>query len=154
MHDYVTRPEGSMGVEVLENSKMAASSTRSGGISKIIVSFDLSKVKQFAQRRYSTAQPHQNTCRHYCQLNFPLLGNTMLYWVLSWLKLPKCTFQPRKHCFTSLCIKVYCSSKLSINSEKMRQNDDEKRHKIRIGNMGAFQLIIEKAGIISTNWYN
>ena len=24
--------------------------------------------------RYSTAQPHQNTCQHFCLLNFPLRG--------------------------------------------------------------------------------
>ena len=61
MHDYVTRPEGSMGVVVVEKSKTAASSTSSGGISKIIGSFDLSKLKQIARdatRRPSHIKTH------------------------------------------------------------------------------------------------
>ena len=54
--------------------------------------------------RYSTAQPHQNTCQHDFHLNLPLQGNTTPFWIPSWLQPPQCTFEPRKHFFTSLCI--------------------------------------------------
>ena len=43
--------------------------------------------------------------QHFCHLNFPLRGNTTPYWIHAWLQLPQCTFEPQKHCFTSLCIR-------------------------------------------------
>ena len=51
------------------------------------------------------AQPHQNTCQHFCHLNFSLRGNGRSYWIRSWLQLPQCMFELRKHCFTSICIR-------------------------------------------------
>ena len=75
-----------------------------GENSKIIVSFDLSESSNKSPSRHSTAQPHQNTCQHYCHFNFSLWGNTTPYWIRSWLQLPQCTFEPRKHCLTSLCM--------------------------------------------------
>ena len=74
MHDDVTRPKGSMVVVVTLKSKMAAGSASSGGNSKSTGSMIYLKAQTNRSSCYSTAQPHQNTCQHYCHLNFPLFG--------------------------------------------------------------------------------
>ena len=102
MHDDVTRPEGNLGVEVTLKSKMAAISASSGGNSKMIVLFDPSESSTNRLSRHSTAQPYQNTCQHYCHLNFSLRGNTTPYWIRSRPQLSQCTFVRIMH-------KVYCS---------------------------------------------
>ena len=81
MHDDVSRPEGSMGVVVMLKSKLVASSASGGGNSKIIVSLAYLKAQTNHPSHYSTAQPHQNTCQHYCHLNFPLQAKTTPYWI-------------------------------------------------------------------------
>ena len=72
MHDDVTRPKGSTVVVVTLKSKMAAGSASSGGNSKSAASVIYLKAQTNRPSRYSTAQPHTNTCQHYCHLNFPL----------------------------------------------------------------------------------
>ena len=63
-----------MGVVVTLKSKMATSSAWS--YLEILDQFYLTNLKSQTIRpsRYSTAEPHQNTCLHYCYLNFPLSG--------------------------------------------------------------------------------
>ena len=78
------------------------------------------KLKQIPSSRCSTAQPHQNTCQHVCHLNFLLRGNTTPYWIRAWLKLPQCTFEPQKHCFTPLCIRFIKAPSLLICPDKLR----------------------------------
>ena len=65
-------PKGGLGVVVTLKSNMAASSAISGGNSKRSGSRARSKVKSSRLSRYLTAQPHQNSCQHFCHLNFPL----------------------------------------------------------------------------------
>ena len=63
MHDDVARPEGGMGVAVTLKSKMAASSASSGGNNEMVVYLTYLKAKTIRPIRYSTTQPHQNTCQ-------------------------------------------------------------------------------------------
>ena len=51
----------------------------------ILDQFYLTYLKAQTNRpsRNSTAQPHQNTCQHYCRINFPLRENAMPYGIRS-----------------------------------------------------------------------
>ena len=91
-----------MGVEVMLKFKIADSGASSRGNSK---STGPRASQTNRPSRYSMAQPHQNTCHHYWHQKFPASGITTPYWVRSWLQLPQWTFEPPKHCFTSLCIR-------------------------------------------------
>ena len=97
LHNDVIYPKGSMGVEVTLKSKMAASGASTGGNSKSTGSLTYLKPQ--------TNHPRRVIWQHDCHLNFSLGGNTTPYCIRSWLKLPWCTFEPRKHYLTSLCIR-------------------------------------------------
>ena len=72
MHDDVSRPKGSYVAVVTLKSKMAASSANTGGNRKSTLVFDLSESLNKSPKPLLDGQPHQNTCQHFCHLNFPL----------------------------------------------------------------------------------
>ena len=59
-------------------------------MSNLLVTLTYLKIQTNCPSRYSTTQLYQNTCQHYCHLDFPLRGNATLYWIRSRLQLPQC----------------------------------------------------------------
>ena len=92
MHDDVTRPVGSIGVVVTLKSKMATCSASSGENSKIIALFNLSESSNKAPDQLLDGPA---SSEHMSAFGF----------VRDYNYVPQCTFEPRRHCFTSLCIR-------------------------------------------------
>ena len=121
MHNDVTPPKGSNGVEVTLKSKMAACSASSGGNSKIR-DLDLSPEPPLdgpaISEHMSVKLPflrisHFGEIRRHVDSFVTTTPQEKINPSFS-LELPQCTFEPRNHCLTSLCILVR-----SINVSKV-----------------------------------